>query len=330
MQFFGIAGVARLGDGRIAVADQGAHGVRLFSANGRLLGKSGREGAGPGEFRYLFSLDALVDDSLLVFDGSLYRFTILDDEGRYVRTFRVDAEDALIWPVAILGGERILVATGRPFGGQRGSGVFVDTARFLVADTRGTILDTIGQFPVGERYVRIEGQRRTTLSLPFGRAMQVTAHEGRIYVALSDQYGIHVYGADGRLDEIFELSLALHEVTEDHIERYTASRMELRNERRRRVEARLLREMPFPRTFPAFERLLVDPEGNVWAEEYQRPGDRVANWLVLDSHGRWLGWVAAPKSFRIEQIGKDHILGVQVDSLGVEQVRMYGLKRPDG
>lgn len=330
VEFFGIAGVERLSDGRIAVADHGAHGVRIFGLDGHLLGTSGSEGAGPGEFRQLFSLDLLAHDSLVVFDGSLYRFTVLDRDGRYVRTFGVEAEDALVWPVAILGGKRILVASGRPFGGKLGSGVFADTARFLVADTRGTLLDTIGEFPVGERYVRIEGQRRTTISLPFGQAAEVTAHRERIYVAPSDHYGIHIYGLSGRLEEAFRLPLSLHEVREDHIERYAASRMRLRNERRRRVEARLLQDIPFPKTFPAFDQLVVDAEGNVWAKEYPRPGERAANWLVLDSRGRWLGRVAAPERFRIEQIGRDYVLGVQVDSLGVESVQMYGLLRPAG
>jgi hypothetical protein len=49
-ELYDVNGVARLSDGRIAVATGGTE-IRWFDAEGRFRSRSGGDGAGPGEFR---------------------------------------------------------------------------------------------------------------------------------------------------------------------------------------------------------------------------------------------------------------------------------------
>lgn len=93
------------------------------------------------------------------------------------------------------------------------------------------------------------------------------------------------------------------------------------------VEARLLREIPFPETFPPFADLVLDSEGYLWAQKYRGPGERSTRWMIVDPDGRWLGTVEGPDAFRLHRAGSDYLLGVHADELGVEQVRMYRLSR---
>jgi hypothetical protein len=86
-------------------------------------------------------------------------------------------------------------------------------------------------------------------------------------------------------------------------------------------------EIPFPAIFPPFSGLLLDTERHLWATEYRRPGERRTRWFIFDPAGAWLGTVEGPDGFRAHQIGLDYILGVYVDEVGLEQVRMYGLMR---
>lgn len=84
-EFSGIAGVVRLSDGRIVVADGGSGELRYFDSQGKLLGKSGGPGQGPGEFRRLSFVGRLAGDSILTGDAAIGRFQVFDPEGRYVR-----------------------------------------------------------------------------------------------------------------------------------------------------------------------------------------------------------------------------------------------------
>lgn len=78
--------------GRLFVADAGAHDVKVFDAQGRLLKVLGRRGEGPGEFNFPTHL-ALRDGTLYVTDAMNHRVQLLDvresagaDEGRMLRS----------------------------------------------------------------------------------------------------------------------------------------------------------------------------------------------------------------------------------------------------
>jgi hypothetical protein len=90
----------------------------------------------------------------------------------------------------------------------------------------------------------------------------------------------------------------------------------------------LSREIELPATKPAYTRILVDAQDNVWVAEYpEDEGDR-SWWNVFDPEGHWLGTVGTPYGGYIYQIGEDFPLGLWVDELDVEQVRLYRVIRP--
>jgi hypothetical protein len=107
----------------------------------------------------------------------------------------------------------------------------------------------------------------------------------------------------------------------------------LKNEAARPGRRRLLSSIPRG-TFPAFgapdagPALLADDEGNLWVSEYARPGSDRNVRLVFDSTGAWLGSVELPSGFGPQHIGPDFILGKRRDSLDVEHVLLYPLRKP--
>ena len=53
-------------------------------------------------------------------------------------------------------------------------------------------------------------------------------------------------------------------------------------------------------------------------------------WNVFDPEGRWMGDIEIPYGGYVYEIGVDYLLGVWVDELDVEQVRLYRIDRaPD-
>jgi hypothetical protein len=75
--------------GRIFVSDRAALGaIQIFDTTGRRLGKTGRDGKGPGEFNpYGVGLLVGEGDSVHVFDARNARHSVLAPGGKYVRAY---------------------------------------------------------------------------------------------------------------------------------------------------------------------------------------------------------------------------------------------------
>lgn len=63
--------------------------VMIYGRTGDFVRKWGREGSGPGEFRSVWRLLHLPGDSLVVVEQGNRRLTVLDSDGKYVRSFIV-------------------------------------------------------------------------------------------------------------------------------------------------------------------------------------------------------------------------------------------------
>ncbi len=101
-----------------------------------------------------------------------------------------------------------------------------------------------------------------------------------------------------------------------------------RSDAERAMHRQHLESMAVPDTRPAYGRLLVDADGDLWAAEYSRYPFPPAQWTVFDPDGRLLGTVDTPERFDLQQVGPDWVLGVWRDPLGVEYVRRYPLMKP--
>lgn len=83
--------------GRFVVLDAHAPVVKLYDMSGRLLAATGRDGQGPGEFRWPAAA-AVAGDRLYIVDTGnrrIQEFRVADDEMAFVRVFRLpfDARD---------------------------------------------------------------------------------------------------------------------------------------------------------------------------------------------------------------------------------------------
>lgn len=156
--FGSVGGVAVLEDGTIWVGDSQRHAILRYSVEGEFLGQIGREGEGPGEFRYPSAMRVMPDGRVFVWDNGLIRVSEFSPEGEFVASFspptfmiggpfeefEVDSEGylylvALTQPKVDVGAtvqERLLAASRRP------------RRRFwLKMDQAGTVLDSIFLLP---------------------------------------------------------------------------------------------------------------------------------------------------------------------------------------
>jgi hypothetical protein len=127
-------------------------------------------------------------------------------------------------------------------------------------------------------------------------------------------------------------------------ERVTASRMDQlwdrlersAPEQEREMVGQLRQMLPFAERVPEFSSLHLSPEGVVWVGEYVGPEHQMLEepwptqeWLVIDVAAGVAGSLVTPGGLRVLQVGRDFVVGVHTDELGVETVRLHRLELDD-
>ncbi|UCF18481.1 MAG: hypothetical protein JSU87_11080 [Gemmatimonadota bacterium] len=337
-QLYRVFDAVRLDDGRVVVANSGANELRFYDSTGSYLGSAGREGGGPGEFEGLRSLTTLAEDSLLTYDWRQRRISVFDSKGAFSRSFTPEplaGTAAFADQVAPLANGSFLIKAQSIGAGGVMDGLRSDTLSLLLCDGEGALLDTLMTFAGGERLYKTARSGDHISVMVRGRLWspepQLAAYSDGYFFGSGDSFEVGYYSSASGLQRLIRLHQPELLVTDQDIERYKREEMEEiddENDRRRFEEA--LADMPFTQTFPAYDALLVDSEGNLWLEEYPSPGlEAPSTWKVFDNAGVLLGTVETPYRFRPFQIGPDFVLGRWLDEFDIEHVHLYELLKPE-
>ena len=324
--FSRIAGAVRLSSGAIAVADRDSRQLRLFSPSGARLTATGRQGAGPGEFRVISGLRRCAGDSIAVYDVALLRISIFGPSGSYVR-----AIDPRAWSAEGLppydfwcNAAGVFAAVHRSGAPPAGPG----PRRPLVAITvsaLGRPVVTLGAFPASERYF-LDSE---DIPRPLGKITSIAIASDVVYVGTGDAFEVAVYSLGGeRLAPVHE-GRPQAPVTRSDIAAYIEDQVERRSGSRfdRKAVEQFYGRLEFPKTFPAYGRLLVDPMENLWIEDYPIPGQGVRGWSIYSRRGGRMAQLRVPSNLEIVDLGPNNVVGIWRDRLGVESVRVFGLRK---
>jgi len=336
-ELYRVSNAVRLPDGRIVVGNRGTNEIRFYDESGIHLLDAGGEGEGPGEFRWIDWVSQYRGDSLVAYDRRQMRISVFDSAGRFVRTFTVPGMDV----------------SGR----GRALGVFADGSVFVAAmsstppdnedeafrqaepvysvSPEGEFTDSLCAYPGTERFLHSAGGSGGTsmvfIGYPmFGRSTEYGIHGNSFYVASNDTYEVRVHGQDSVPQSIVRKQ-------HDHLDVTDADVAVLREEQldggppgMRDAMVGVLDATPIRETMPAYRGIMLDRIGNLWVEEYRRPGDTVPRWTVFSAEGELLGTMSMPEHFVIRDIGDDYLLGTWTDDLEIEHVRMYELIKGRG
>lgn len=337
-ELFQVVGAMQLSDGRIVVAVSGAHELRFFDPGGQHLASVGREGSGPGEFTSMGMLRRLPGDSVLVYDFMQRRVTVVAPDAQHVRDRNLLTGGQPVLPVVVgyLGGDAYLARiSSRPFGPPTDLplGEMRDSIIVLRITDDGAVWDTLLTLPgqvLHVQNVEFGGQSVRMPNPPhFGPQTSIELSGGAIVVGYATAYELQMFGLDGAVRRIIRKSHTRIPVTDADVDSVMA-----------RLESQLAganlpsgflnvqRQRPVADSMPAYQRVTADTDGNVWVEEYRRPGDEVRRWSVFDGGGRYLGIVNGPEGFRLTDVGSDYLLGIVEDELEVERLVRYALIKP--
>lgn len=333
-QLFRVSGAVVMSDGRIAVANQGAFDLRMFDPEGRHLWTTGGEGDGPGEFRAIELLGRFGPDSILVQDFRLQRLSVFDDAGGLARSFQVDSEEELRFPrpEGVLEGGGIVVRQSQVYtAGEATTGIDRGVWRLYLAEPSGRVVETLAELPGAETFVLSQERSLSVWNLAFGRSGFIRVGGGRVAVANNDGYSVRILDARGAPVQVVRQRREPVPTSEADFDAFAESQLaDVENEGRRTRIRRMLTDMTRHGTFPAFADIRLDRSGNLWVEEYRRPGDERPVWQVFDRDGVLTARVRTPPGLNVLDVGDDYLLGLVRDELDVERLRLHRLVRSAG
>lgn len=330
-ELFRTTGAVRLDDGGVAVLTDRGTEIRFFGTDGGFRSRTGRRGEGPGEFGGAGGLWRYRTDSLLIWDGRLQRVTVLDQQGALGRVTDVEIPSfnpRLLGPLS--DGSFFLRANlyVRPTEEIR-----TQRSLFFHHRSDGSMTDTIAAYP-NYRTVPLEfpGGRSVVSGVQFGPRTVAAVGEDELYVGTARGYRIDVRGPDGSLRRIIRLDRPPTPVTGEHRSRWRERLLSGADDENERRDARArIEQTPVAETFPAYDRTIVDRSGRLWVRDYRKPWQEGPDrWLVFDPEGRLVATARMPPLFFVFEIGRDYLLGLALDEMDVEHLRLYRLAREEG
>ncbi len=326
-----VTGAVRLSDGTIVVANTGTYELKFFDPSGRHLRNVGREGDGPGEFRFPASLWRSSGDTLHVWDPLQKRLSVFGSGGQLVRTVRLSSAGGGGGNVSGIFEDQsmLVVRGGRRLDASVSQTVLRDSVRLDRYERSGEFADSLMRLPSGNKWVLTAGGRTTFPDVPFTPEPTWTTDGLDFYAGSASAFAIEQRDTTGKLLRSIRVLDSERPLTEELRDEYGENLLAFysRSPEQQRRQETFLAEVPFPDRLPAYSRLLVDDVGYLWVEEYRIPMSPQSVWQVFDSSGTWLGRWDAPRGLRVFQFGRDFVIGVRRDEFDVEYVELYALDR---
>lgn len=240
-----------------------------MSATGRLAHTIGRSGSGPGEYRALSGACVTAADSMLLFDASLRRISVLDSSASFVRSIDVARKGVMYTGACFRDGGTLLVRTDVTADRQL-------AISLRIVDRDGSVTAELPSQSLGALLPEI-----------FRGRVSVFVSDDRIYVALGGKGTVTEFRDDGSMSRILSLERLAPALLVSDWWRVLNSMVPGGADAAQRAAIRERYEaFPRPSTWPAFERVLPDGSDGLWIELSHTGSAREEEWLHFDADWR--------------------------------------------
>lgn len=318
-----VTGATLLDDGRIAVGVGSVPEVRLYDAEGRFVRRVGRRGNGPGEFQQLTGPWRVEHGRFAVFDVGQQRLTIFDTTGAVAGegSYRGGGEGMPMIPVDGTSDGRLL-GEMQAFS-QATAGLSRPEVTYVYFDTSAVAQAVADPLPGRELFVGNAGRdgMRALGSSPFARAPLAAACGGYTAIAENSRYEVRLLDESGSTRTIVRGDRQGERITDDVFRAFLRDRL---GDEAPVTEDMIasLRQTTVQERLPVLARLQCDEAGNLWIEEFQRPGVGSRQLVSFDADGRYRGEVELPADVTLLRVRDGRLLSLVRDDVDVEYVEM--------
>jgi hypothetical protein len=280
---------------KVYILDLQLSEVRVFNINGEYVRTVGREGEGPGEFRYPTDMLFLPDGKLGVIQPSASRIVLFEEEGTPAGGLRIQPPE---------GKGFFRLAGGRLAGdqlvmlyelGNKNKGSWNTTHHLAFFDMTGKQRNVLIKAATKMNYLSArfdEGNWNR-----FNRCWTVSP-DGRVFARADlTEYKIHVWRPDGELDRIIHREYPPHRRSKEEIE-------EIKERWTRRFRWLPNLNFDIEENWAPVHDLYAQRDGTLWARTSRgwRGGEEgvMASFDVFDSEGRFVQEISFRGEFDAE------------------------------
>jgi hypothetical protein len=326
-------------NGAFYLYDANDRQLRQYDTRGRFTARVGREGSGPGEYRYVGGIDVTRDGLLAVFDANQRRLTWFDSAGKFVRDFTISRG---AWD------QFVLDSAGRMYFTVSVGGTVMEgpgtRQMYLRLRQDGTVIDSL----IIPMLASSQNGRRTfALSTTDGHRWNFTERgliapnqAGGYAAATTNAYRIVVNNGEESVQVIERSHSPVRLEREER-----ADWLRLAEFFSRRPEGQ--REYEIPYVKPPLRALRTDNLGRIWAEVWVKAEKRnlpptlpdgreqLLFWRerttfdVISSAGEYLGRVALPAETVLLDIQGHRLLTRGKGPDGEDRVIVFRMAVPD-
>ena len=310
-------------EGRVILADLQQTQLHLYNADGSYNRPIGREGEGPGEYRFLD--DMVVDDQYLhLMDRQLNRITRYDlvtfeVEGETSITIEQEEENNFRYPqnFHLAGPQEYLMilgrgfSTGTEFEGRRTiDGVMMNWSE----DSLST--NDLFSFNASERLVKREEGSVMVMTVDYNRSSVIDVENRQIIHGWNEDFLFKVYDQNGNyLRSIYypydNLPLDRDEVLEEYTE-YDEQWLSM------------IRDDEMPDFWPSWETFTVDDEGQLWVERIVDDTDDTVLHVLANS-GELLATTPWNSNKNIQDIKDGYLYSQEENDMGLREIVKYSM-----
>lgn len=312
--------------GEIIVVEQRPAAVRVFRGDGAYLADIGREGEGPGEFRYLGNAVTGPADSVYVWDFVFNRVMVYEpNDLSFARSVKVEDEGAkqVNVLIGVVNGSWLMAMSLPSFLPTAGGTMTINEDNHY--EVRKVNLDgsygpdVIATMRAQEMIYNLQaGGGFNFVSVPFARSGTWTVVNDLLYYGWNDSISIAVTSIDGSTQET--ISYEHDPVT------ITDAEMQAAQYRESALYQELVDGREPHKAKPAFQTFVVDEAGHVWIKLSSIEDAADANWLIMDMEGQAVGMVSLPIFVDLKVIRESHAYGVEQQEGGAPMVVAYKIQ----
>ena len=331
--FAEINGGARLSDGSVIVSDRAHFRIQNFGPDREHLWSRGREGDGPGEFRYVQLTPGCVTEERIVgYDIWTARVSVFGGDGELLDDYPF-----------LFNGQPLRRFFCAPNGrlGVAGSSVGMEETDAEPGEIIRELL-SLGSAELGDAATRTLRERIPSAELTYlgpGDAApgSIWSHDAVFaatdqgaWLGTGDDYEVELVAWTGETIRRIRWEGPDLNVTGEEIDRYRAS-LEESFQRgggadwRERFQSFWEWESEMvPDVFPAYQGFAMGDDGVLWVHDYVRPGDR-SEWFAFDAEGTWTQTLVLPSRTVLLDIGADWALVTSRDEADIQRVAVHAL-----
>lgn len=332
----------RIPNGNVVVEDEPSRRITVFDRSGKVVRELTHQGSGPGEMDQSFRITSIGDTIFAMPVPMVMPASVFVADKGFIETYAPSASNypQQLTPVARLSSRHWVVKQGAGF------------RRLLKAPQVGEMTSdslTLGIITIGSTTDSATVQWLPTVlnswsigapmsnPVPYPTMPSTFPFKGTVLSATS---GTQLWFANAESGEIIAYDTSMSARVRDTLviarkpfvagEVAAAKAAELQNARvpfmtdlvNGRYDSKAM-----PATMPLFSALHAGDDGEIWIQLYEIAPTAAQNFIALSRDGKSLGKLTLPSRLRVQQFGRDFVLALRTDSLGLESVVEYSIKR---